>query len=176
MCVCLKSPWKVKRLEHSRSTKNRVMVTLHVRLGGKTLVIAMLCGSFLRRSRRGYQSSALPARRKMVVVPGASRDVGKPGRAGSQGIPGKNPGAGCHALFQGIFPTQGSNLCLLHCRQILYRLSYEGRSLGWEDPLEKGKVPTPVFWPGEFHELHGLWSHKESDMTEQLSLSLRRLL
>ena len=22
--------------------------------------------------------------------------------------------------------------------------------LGWEDPLEKGKVPTPVFWPGEF--------------------------
>ena len=25
-----------------------------------------------------------------------------------------------HALFQGIFPTQGSNLCFLHCRQILY--------------------------------------------------------
>ena len=26
------------------------------------------------------------------------------------------------------------------------------RSLGWEDPLEKGKaIPTPVFWPGEFH-------------------------
>ena len=26
------------------------------------------------------------------------------------------------------------------------------RSLGWEDPLEKGKgiFPTPVFWPGEF--------------------------
>ena len=27
---------------------------------------------------------------------------------------------GCHALFQGIFPTQGSNLHLLHCRHILY--------------------------------------------------------
>ena len=27
-------------------------------------------------------------------------------------------------------------------------------SLGWEDPLEKGKVPTPVFWP---RELHGLY-------------------
>ena len=25
------------------------------------------------------------------------------------------------------------------------------QSLGWEDPLEKGTVPTPVFWPGEFH-------------------------
>ena len=29
------------------------------------------------------------------------------------------------------------------------------RSLGWEDPLEKGKakLPTPVFWPEEFHGL-----------------------
>ena len=39
--------------------------------------------------------------------------------------PGKNTGVGCHALLQGIFPTQGSNvrlLCFLHCRQILYRL------------------------------------------------------
>ena len=28
------------------------------------------------------------------------------------------------------------------------------RSLGWEDPLEKGKLPTPVFWPGEIHGLY----------------------
>ena len=28
--------------------------------------------------------------------------------------PGKNTGVGCHALLQGIFPTQGSNPCLLH--------------------------------------------------------------
>ena len=27
------------------------------------------------------------------------------------------------------------------------------RPLGWEDPLEKGKATTPVFWPGEFHGL-----------------------
>ena len=27
--------------------------------------------------------------------------------------PGKNTGVGCHFLLQGIFPTQGSNLCLL---------------------------------------------------------------
>ena len=33
---------------------------------------------------------------------------------------GKNTGVGCHALLQGIFATQGSNLGLLHCRQILY--------------------------------------------------------
>ena len=34
--------------------------------------------------------------------------------------PGKNTGVHCHALLQGIFPIQGSNLGLLHGRQILY--------------------------------------------------------
>ena len=33
---------------------------------------------------------------------------------------------GCHFLLQGIFPTQGWNLGLLHCRQILYCLSHRG--------------------------------------------------
>ena len=42
--------------------------------------------------------------------------------------PGKNTGVGCHFLLQGIFPTQESNLGLLHCRHILYRWSYKGRS------------------------------------------------
>ena len=64
------------------------------------------------------------------------------------------------------------------------------QSLGWEDPLEKGM--TPVFLPGEFRgprslvgyrpwgEFHGPrslvgyrpWGHKESDATDQLTLSL----
>ena len=39
-----------------------------------------------------------------------------------------------------------------------------GRSLG-----EGERLPTPVFWPGEFHGLYSPWGHKESDMTEQLS-------
>ena len=39
--------------------------------------------------------------------------------------PGKNTGVGCHFLLQWIFPTQESNPGLLHCRQILYQLSYE---------------------------------------------------
>ena len=34
-------------------------------------------------------------------------------------FPGKNTGVGCHSFLQGIFPTQGLNLGLLHCRQIL---------------------------------------------------------
>ena len=40
--------------------------------------------------------------------------------------PGKNTGVDCHALLQGIFPTQGSNPSLPHCRQILYCLSHQG--------------------------------------------------
>ena len=39
---------------------------------------------------------------------------------------GKNTGVGCHALLQGIFPIQGSNPGLLHCRWILYHLSHQG--------------------------------------------------
>ena len=41
--------------------------------------------------------------------------------------PGKNIGVGCHFLLQGISLTQGLNLGLLHCRQILYSLSYNLR-------------------------------------------------
>ena len=39
---------------------------------------------------------------------------------------GKSTGMGYHFLLQGIFPTQGSNLGLLHCRQILNHLSHQG--------------------------------------------------
>ena len=41
--------------------------------------------------------------------------------------PGKNTGVGSHFLLQGIFSTQGWNPGLLHCRQILYCLSHQGR-------------------------------------------------
>ena len=40
------------------------------------------------------------------------------------GSPGQNTGVGCHFLLQRISTTQGSHLGLLHCRQILYHLSY----------------------------------------------------
>ena len=38
--------------------------------------------------------------------------------------PGQNTGVGSCSLLQGIFLTQESNWSLLHCRQILYQLSY----------------------------------------------------
>ena len=42
-------------------------------------------------------------------------------------FPDQNTGVGSPSLLQGIFPTQGSNWGLLHCRWILYQLSYQGR-------------------------------------------------
>ena len=39
-------------------------------------------------------------------------------------------------------------------------------SLGWEDPLEKGKrLPTPVFWPGQFHGLYSPWDCKDTQLS-----------
>ena len=48
------------------------------------------------------------------------------------------------------------------------------QSLGWEDPLEEGMLPTPLFLPGEFHGQGSLvgyspWGCKELDMIEQLT-------
>jgi len=39
---------------------------------------------------------------------------------------GQNTGVDNLSLLQGIFPTQGLNPGLLHCRQILYQLSHNG--------------------------------------------------
>ena len=60
-------------------------------------------------------------------------DCSPPGSSVHGDSPGKITGVGCHALLQGIFPTQGSNPGLPHCRQILYRLSHQGslRILEW---------------------------------------------
>ena len=47
--------------------------------------------------------------------------------------PGRNTGVGSLSLLQEIFPTQGSNPGLPHCRWILYQLSHMGspRILEW---------------------------------------------
>ena len=45
--------------------------------------------------------------------------------------PGKNNGGGSLSLLQGIFLTQESNQDLLHCRHILYQLSYEWSPRRW---------------------------------------------
>ena len=57
-------------------------------------------------------------------------------------FPGKNTGVGCHSLLQGIVLTQGSNLGLLHCRQILYHWIHQG-SPGFSRQEYWSGVPSP---------------------------------
>jgi len=49
---------------------------------------------------------------------------------------GQNSGVGSLSLLQGIFPTQESNQGLLHCRWILYQLSYKGSPFSYK-PVNK---------------------------------------
>ena len=51
--------------------------------------------------------------------------------------PGKNTGVCCHFRLHGIFPTQELNPGFLHCRQILYQLSYEGSPMIKTIPKKK---------------------------------------
>ena len=56
----------------------------------------------------------------------------------------QDTGADCPSVLQGIFPTQGSNLGLLHYRQILHHLSHQGSpSLG----PEEHSFPCPLLAP-----------------------------
>ena len=53
-------------------------------------------------------------------------------------FPGKNTGWSCHFLLQGIFPTQGLNLCLLHWQTYSLLPSHLG------NPLEKNSSPEKI--------------------------------
>ena len=67
-------------------------------------------------------------------------------------FPGQNTGVGNLFLLQGIFPAQGSNPGLPHCRHILYQLNHKGspRILEWVAyPFSSGSSqPFPVPEPG----------------------------
>ena len=59
--------------------------------------------------------------------------------------PGQNTGVGSLSILQRIFPTQGSNPGLLHCRWILYQLSHKGspRILEWVASLFSSRSSRP---------------------------------
>ena len=70
-------------------------------------------------------------------------DCSRPGSSVHVDSPGKSTGVRCHALLQGIFPTQGSNPGLLHCRRILQHLSHQG-SPYWRQLLYDIVLVSPV--------------------------------
>ena len=59
-------------------------------------------------------------------------DRGPPGSFCPWDFPGKNTRVACHFLLQGLFSTQGSNLHLLPCRQILYPWAMLWNISEWE--------------------------------------------
>ena len=68
--------------------------------------------------------------------------------------PGQNTGVGSLSLLQGIFPTQGLNPGLPHCRQILYQLSHQGspQLLEWiAYPFSRGICQTQKLKWGLIH-------------------------
>ena len=78
-------------------------------------------------------------------------DCNLPGTSSQWDFSGKNNGVSCHFLLQGIFPTQGLNLHLLHCRWILYCWAtqealiivlFEKKFLKWSLSL----LDLRVFW------------------------------
>ena len=87
--------------------------------------------------------------------------------------PGQNTGVGSLSLLQGIFPTQGSNSGLPHCRQIVYQLSQKGSPgiLEWvaypfSSRSSRSRDPTRVFCiAGGFltnwaiSKAHTAWGH-----------------
>ena len=95
---------------------------------------------------------------------------------------------GSHSLLQGIFPTQGSNLGLLHCRQILYHLNHQGnppmqetwvQSLDQENPLEK-EMATPssiLAWENLWtEEPGGLQSMGSQRVRQDLATKQQKLI
>ena len=68
-------------------------------------------------------------------------DCSPPGSSVHGDSPGKNTRVGCHALLQGLFPTQGLNPGLPHCRQFLYHLRHQwSPTTYWNDPV----LPIPT--------------------------------
>ena len=63
--------------------------------------------------------------------------------------PGRNTGMGCHFLLQGIFPTQGWSLGLLHCRQMLYHLSHQGNPYQCQININWDIIPKVNVQSGE---------------------------
>ena len=69
-------------------------------------------------------------------------------------FPGKSTRVGCHFLLQGIFPTQGSNLGLPPCRQMLYPLSHQGSPIF--------NYLSTICWKDQFSLLNCLETLSES--------------
>ena len=98
--------------------------------------------------------------------------------------PGQNTGVGSLSLLQGIFPTQGWNPDLPHCRRILYQLSHKGspRILAWvaysfssrsSQPRNLSRSPAlqADSLPTELSETQGCRNYMQTQPRNQLAVT-----
>ena len=92
----------------------------------------------------------------------------EPGRLQSMGSQrvGHDWATSLHFMHLYVLPSQLSwwRICL-QCRRPRFD-PWVGKI-----PWRRERLPTSVFWPGEFHGVCSPWGHKESDTTEQLSVT-----
>ena len=105
--------------------------------------------------------------------------------------PSKNTGVGCHSLLQGIYPTQGSNSCLLSLPALAGGFfttsgTWEAGSAGKESACSSGDLgsvprvgkipwrrqwlPTPVSRPGELQRVGHDWAKSPAVKTSNFTL------
>ena len=101
-----------------------------------------LCIKHFIRKRfiKSAESRSLPSRKLYYQFSSVTQssltlcdpmDCSPPGSSVHGDSPGKSTGVGCHVFLQGIFPTQGSNPGLPHCRWILHQESPNVQLLFW---------------------------------------------
>ena len=72
----------------------------------------------------------------------------------------------------GGLPSMGSHRVGQNWSDLAAAVDHTGFNL-WvgKIPWRRERLPTAVFWPGEFHGQYSLWGHRKSDTTEWLPLS-----
>ena len=75
----------------------------------------------------------------------------------------------CEAIINQMW-SASQNLHMKLSNRELFILDPWLRKIPWR----RERLPSPVFWPGEFHGMYSPWGCKESDMTERLSLIFKK--
>ena len=93
----------------------------------RTIICAILNIHLTKIVLELYWKMWMGSKHMSVTYSVSSVSRSAPGSSVHGDSPGQNTGVGCHFLLQGIFPTQGLNLCLLHRRRIPYCMNHQGR-------------------------------------------------
>ena len=76
-----------------------------------------------------------------------------------------------HSLLQGISPTQGSNLGLLHCRQILYHVNHQGSPKTFTCTINSAVTEINVYNIRVFLKWHTMGKSTAPESEFKLSLT-----